>query len=389
MTKIHVAGVVLRGSGYPNAEQTIGLLKRGGFCEVDDRADWLPRDTRMWRLVGGTWLPRVVAISKLLLRGFKQACYALRASKKKGEFVYAPYPSMFMLCWISLIPFRMRPLCIADAYISLWDSLARDRKKGTEEGMGIPAKILFHLERMALRSAWRVIVDTKENKNLVASDFGLLPDCVLSLPLAVDSRPFISKRDDRRKGAKPMSVLFFGTLIPLHGIDCVLGAVEALSGDNRFHFKIVGDGQESGLVEDFIRRASPRNLSWIRGWQELNAIADEVASADVCLGVFGGAGKASRVLPYKTYYAMAAGKPVVSQGEISWPEGAPCPPFSYVYGSTCAERSQSIVQRLLELDSDESLRSELERASADYFDRYLSAEEIQRRWSALIDASSN
>jgi glycosyltransferase involved in cell wall biosynthesis len=47
---------------------------------------------------------------------------------------------------------------------------------------------------------------------------------------------------------------------------------------------------------------------WISGEE----YEQELAEADICLGVFGGTAKATRVIPSKVYDALAAGRPIIT-----------------------------------------------------------------------------
>lgn len=379
--RIYVAGIALRGSGYPNAERTVALLQRSGLCEVEDHADWLPPDARLWRLVGSGWIERAALLIGLVLRGGRQAI-SLWARARKDDFAYVPYPAPFTLWWLSFVPEHVRPRCVVDVYISLWDSLARDRTRGKQKSLAVRA--IFHVERRALRAAHRVVADTASNKRRLSSDFGIETCRLRAFPLAINADPFLVMRSNKIKKSGPLTVLFFGTFVPLHGIGCVLGAIDALAQDDRLRFQLIGDGQQSGEVEAFFRTSSRQNAVWKREWMGLDKLAEAVSSADVCLGVFGGEGKAARVLPFKAYYALAAGKPLVTQRELSLPDDVPVPPFLWVDGQDLSSRIQSLVQRLKELAGNPELRASLGKESESYFDAHLSEKAVLARWADLL-----
>lgn len=380
--RVHVAGVALRGSGYPNAEQTISLLRQTGRYQIDDHAEWLPPDARLWRLLGSGWIERMSTLAQLVFRGGRQAVSIL-ARAGTDDWVYIPYPAPFTLWWLSFVPERIRPRCAADAYISLWDSLIRDRAR--EKKRSFVFRAMYHAERRALRSAYRIITDTTSNSWQISTDFGIPAHKLRAFPLAVNAAPFLSLRSDKAKRAEPLTVLFFGTFIPLHGIECVLGAIEALSQDERFRFQLIGDGQQNGAVEEFFQSAERQNAIWRRAWLNLEELAKAVSDADICLGVFGGDGKAARVLPFKAYYALAAGKPMVTQRQLSFPDDVPTPPFSWVDGDAPHDRVNSLVERLKELAEDPELRFSLGGESGRYYDTYLSGEAVRARWTALFE----
>ncbi|MEK7615660.1 MAG: glycosyltransferase family 4 protein [Patescibacteria group bacterium] len=85
------------------------------------------------------------------------------------------------------------------------------------------------------------------------------------------------------------SILFWGKMIPLQGVQYIRTAAELLKDQGDIEVRIIGDPPIS--------------------YQELMNI---IPTADVCLGIFGDTDKAQRVIPNKVYEAIAAGKPVIS-----------------------------------------------------------------------------
>jgi glycosyltransferase involved in cell wall biosynthesis len=54
-----------------------------------------------------------------------------------------------------------------------------------------------------------------------------------------------------------------------------------------------------------------QNVTFIE-WLTHAELVDKIARADVCLGIFGKTEKASRVIPYKAYEALAMQKPLIT-----------------------------------------------------------------------------
>ena len=94
-----------------------------------------------------------------------------------------------------------------------------------------------------------------------------------------------------------------GKLIPLHGVETVLGAARAAS---ELRFRLVGSGQLDSLV-----RERPANLDWIP-WVEYERLPEELHRAGCALGIFGTSEKAKRVIPNKAFQALACGTPLVT-----------------------------------------------------------------------------
>jgi glycosyltransferase involved in cell wall biosynthesis len=99
------------------------------------------------------------------------------------------------------------------------------------------------------------------------------------------------------------AVLFVGKLIPLHGLETILGAAR-LAPD--LDFRIVGSGQLGPLLGE--RPANVEHVAWV----EYEDLPQELHRAACALGIFGTSAKASRVIPNKVFQALACGTPVVT-----------------------------------------------------------------------------
>ena len=373
MPPIRVAGVGLRGSGYPNATNTLRHLRAAG-ARVDDQADWLPDGLHLWKAMRASLRAKLALYERLLLGNAKAGWRLCKATRRERLITYVPYPSVFLLWWLSWLPRRMRPPLIADAYISVWDSAVRDRNV---VGPGRwPDRFLRWLEGRALRTADAVLVDTVANRDWMLAEFGLSPGAVFAIPLAIDDDALLAL--PAIQAGKPLHASFVGTFVPLHGIEVLIDAVKRIQDPDRILFHFVGDGQEAGKLERAIAQGV-EGFTWERGWQSHDQVIAAIGNSDVSFGVFGGAAKASRVLPFKLYLALAAGRAVVTQCDFSLPEGVPDPPFL----STGADPTEvaSLLQTLCE---NPSLCRSSAQAGRNYYREWLGERGILVAWKALL-----
>lgn len=380
MRRLIVIGVALHGDGYPNAARTIELLRKSAAWDVIDIASWLPQDTRLWQLVSAGFLQKVKLLWMLCVGGLWQAVRALLLVRK-GDLVYVPYPAPPTLWWLSLIPSAWRPRCIVDAYISLWDSMFQDRS-AAEAGTAA-SKMLRAFEARSFRAASLVLVDTEENRRQFIDFFKLDNRCIKSIPLAVNCAPFLASSSKEKREPERIRVLFFGTLAPLHGVDVILRAACILAKEKWIEFRLVGDGQQREMVERFLVQNPGIEFTWVCRWLTLEQISAEVRDAHICLGVFGGGGKAARVLPFKLYYTLAAGKAIITQANYSLPAGAPLLPVGLVEGRSVEDRAQNLAKAIRSLALNNGLRSSLGRDAAEYFAMYLSDQVVLESWNRL------
>ncbi|MBW8807371.1 MAG: glycosyltransferase [Lysobacter sp.] len=381
--RLIVAGLRASGSGYPNADQTLKLLSDDGCVAVRDLGKPLPPDLHLWTLRTQAAHKKLLALVKLGLGNLLSLIRVVGTTRGGKDPVYVPYPSLFFMWLASWMPGPLRPHCIVDAYISVWDTMFRDRSQA--QGNSLASRWIKRIEARALRAAALVLVDTQANRACLIDDFGLDPGRVRSLPLAIDEDAFLAVPprpatvDD-----DVVRVLFVGTLIPLHGVCAIVAAMRRLLDDpsqrNRFHFRFIGDGQLGSLLEEFVARHDARHVSWVREWRPLQAIASEIEGSDICLGVFGGEGKAARVLPFKLYMYLAAGRAVISQAAMSLPDNAPMPPVVLVDSADEA----ALVDALAALAMDRDRRRRLAEDGRAYYRRWLSGERVLDAWRQIL-----
>ena len=379
VTKLYVGGLGLRGDGYPNAPRTIALLRERGDLEVVECGDWLPDNLHLWKLAR---MPRRLALRWVFILVFGNLRSLLRVigrTRTSRGLVYVPYPGMFFLFWASLLPARWRPSCIVDSYISVWDSAFRDRSVASTQSLS--SRVVKWFETRALRAAAMVLVDTEANRSVFMEEFALEASKIRSLPLAIEEGRFTALADSLVPPvATRIRLLFVGTLIPLHGIDVMLDALALLVDDARFEFRLIGDGQQANLVAEFVAAHPRASITWVRKWCTLDEIAEEIATADICLGVFGGEKKAARVLPYKLYMYLAAGSPIVSQSLLSTPQRVPFPPIE----ALTERKGPELAAAIQHLANDPARRERMRRESSAYYRLWLSNERVMDAWKQVM-----
>ena len=194
------------------------------------------------------------------------------------------------------------------AFISLYDTVVVDRQRFAEGSW--QARLLKGIDRLAFDTADLVFADTEAHCRHYAELF--------ELPRSKFHRSFVGEDDDefrptvRAARGDALRVLFFGTYVPLHGIDVILEAIERLSHEPGLAFCLIGNGQ---LFPQMRKRATDQmlpNTTFIGDWVRTSELVRHIADADVCLGIFGTTPKAARVIPYKVFDALAMQKPLVT-----------------------------------------------------------------------------
>ncbi len=175
-------------------------------------------------------------------------------------------------------------------------------------------------------------------------------------------------------------MLFVGTMIPLHGVKVILAALDRMQERPNVRYRLIGDGQQGKEVERALESCGRNDITWVREWQSIDDLAQEIAQADICLGIFGGTPKSARVLPFKIYMYLAAAKPIISQEMYSLPAHLPPPPLVTVPPGNPRALAEAI-QALLD---DAVLRARLGKEGREYFKTYLGSASLVARWQALL-----
>ncbi|MEX2367338.1 MAG: hypothetical protein WD601_12100, partial [Pseudohongiellaceae bacterium] len=168
-----------------------------------------------------------------------------------------------------------------------------------------------------------------------------------------------------------------------HGIGTILDAADRLVHIPGIRFHIIGDGQESWRISQYLESSRAANLIWERGMFSTEHIVHAIAKADLCLGIFAESPKAQRVLPYKIYYYAALGKPFVTRSTVCLRRYFP--------------QTDNVLLCKMEDDSGASLAGMIDhyyhnpeelnkaaRESAELYQQYLSPQQLQVQLTGLF-----
>ncbi len=224
--------------------------------------------------------------------------------------VVVPYPGILDV--LILYPFaRLRGARIYwDMFLSAYDTIVIDRqmlRKGS-----LLAKLLYSTEWLATRAAGTILLDTCEHARYIAALYRLPLAKTKSVWVGVESDVFTPVSTPPT--GMPVKVLFYGQFIPLHGLPVIIEAIREIASRPEapaMEFTIIGTGQEQLAIDAMIKQHQLENLVRIP-WVDYRLLAQKIANASICLGVFAAEGKATRVIPNKVFQILAARRPLVT-----------------------------------------------------------------------------
>ena len=205
---------------------------------------------------------------------------------------------------------RGKPL-VFDALMSPSAALHEENKAGFLGRLIAP--LLGVLERGILRRADLVLADTQQHVAFYIGQFGLAQDKLLAVPVgAVEANASADLTATPAAADAPLSVLFYGSMLPLHGIDVIIAAAAKLADwPIRFDF-IGGSARQARRLQRLCATQGVTRYTH-RRWVPLDELVGaDIPRADVCLGgPFGGTPQARRVVTGKTSQSLALAKATV------------------------------------------------------------------------------
>lgn len=173
------------------------------------------------------------------------------------------------------------------------------------------AKIIYPFERWMLRRADLVLTDTRLHAEFYAQTFGLPIEHFCPVPVGA-SEPGSSAPPCTPGKDNMFSVLFYGSFLPLHGVQTIVAAASQLT-DLQIRFDFIGGSKTQARGLHRLCQTLGVMKFTYRRWVELEQLLQQdIPNADLCLGgPFGDTPQARRVVTTKTSQCLALGKATV------------------------------------------------------------------------------
>jgi len=201
-------------------------------------------------------------------------------------------------------------ILIYDHMMSPYDSLVNEHvtiRKG-----GILGRAIYLYERTILLASDLILTDTDLHRQYFHEVFNTPLQKIEAVPVGADEDVFrLDVSVNTTTGSNPFEVLYYGSFLPLHGMDVILRAA-ALLHDKPINFTLIG-GNRLDLSEfhHMMEHLELKNVTHT-DWVEFEELPSHIARAQLGLGgPFGTTGQAGRVITGKTFQFLAMAKPVI------------------------------------------------------------------------------
>jgi glycosyltransferase involved in cell wall biosynthesis len=198
---------------------------------------------------------------------------------------------------------------IFDHMMSPYDSLINEKK--TIKADSVIGRFIYYYEKIVLQFSDKIITDTALHKYFFQETFGIDHEKIMSIPVGADELLGEIKNNINPYNNQRFNILFYGSFLPLHGVNIILQSALELR-NLPIQFTLIG-GNRIDLTEfnQFIKQHDLKNITHIK-WVDFQDLSSYIQFADVGLGgPFGNTGQAKRVITGKTYQFLAMKKPVI------------------------------------------------------------------------------
>lgn len=184
------------------------------------------------------------------------------------------------------------------------------------------AGLLTWLSRNALRNANRVVVIGRCMQDVLEQE-GVEPNRIRMIPNWANENEVrrLPIKDNKLRKELAMDdkfiCLYSGNIGVSHMFEDILHVARELEleGENEIQFVFIGDGSRRSQIESFREQEKLSNISMLQ-YQPTERLSESLGLGDVhfvCLR----SDFVGKVVPSKAYGAMAAGKPIIYQGDDS------------------------------------------------------------------------
>ncbi|CUO77156.1 Uncharacterised protein [[Eubacterium] contortum] len=259
-----------------------------------------------------------ILMVKRLASSYKIICYSdkkyfsrilkvyksiLTTSFKDCDMVFVGFMAQMILPFLSW-KWNKKDV-LTDFFISIYDTIVDDRKKIKVNSL--IALILKKIDMITIKKSNWIITDTVAHALYFCKELGAVKDNCYVNYLEADRDIYYPMQIEKPimwKGKK--IVLYFGSILPVQGIDVVMNTISELRYIKQIHFIIIGPVQNKVKTVDY------DTVTYIP-WLEQNVLANYIAFSDLCLaGHFSAnVNKAKRTIPGKAYIYEAMNKPMV------------------------------------------------------------------------------
>lgn len=224
-----------------------------------------------------------------------------RLFQKKNDVIFIGFAPQLLFLFF---PFFRQQELVIDFFISMYDTFVDDRKYFKDTSF--ISKLFHKVDSFVLHKADHIIADTKAHAKYFSQEFDVPINKIEVLYIEADTS--IYQSFEKKKENDKFEIVYFGSILPVQGIEVVLSAIQSLSNRSDLHFTIIGPVEQK-LKISIIDYPNTTFINWL----EQTKLSEILNQSDLALsGHFSSTvGKANRTIAGKTYIYRAMNLPVI------------------------------------------------------------------------------
>lgn len=195
---------------------------------------------------------------------------------------------------------------IFDVFVSLYDSIILDRKSHSK--ISLAALKYWFLDWTSCRLADLLISEVNAYTEYFVKTFGLKRKKFRRIMVGSDDSVLYPR--EMKEANKRFLVHFHGTYLPIQGIPYIVKAAKILENED-IEFNLIGKLSTYGEAINLAKELNLNNINFI-DYMPYEKLAEYMAQADICLGVFGDPDKAKRCGAFKVVEALAMKRALIT-----------------------------------------------------------------------------
>lgn len=285
---------------------------------------------------------RIISATELLF-SFFQIC--------RADYIYCPAMAISdkKTRWQFTFARLLKKRIISEFYISLYDTFVLDRK--TAKSNSKEANWYMSIDRK-LQECHRVIflnkTEAERYSRIAGNNYQNLKYKIIPLSIKERNKGNIPYYFNQ---SKTFNICWWGTYIPLHGLDrIILAMIELQKKEQDFHLYIMGDSDDKAYIfQQLIKENNLEKYVTIRNdYSFRNGLLEPfiIENCDLLMGAFGESEKAKTVILNKCIEAISMKIPVLTQHSRAFKEYFPKDSNSIFYSENSP---QSIADSILKI----------------------------------------
>lgn len=197
-----------------------------------------------------------------------------------------------------------------------------------------------------------LIADTQHQKEYYSKIFNIHLDKIKVVPIGVDCLNF--NPIEKTKTDSIFRVGFYGTFVPLQGVDKIIKTAKLLEKETDIQFEIIGQGYKYNKIRKLTDKLKVKNVIF-HNWIKYDKLNETINSFDLCLGIFGDSLKADIVVPNKIFHYASIKKCIITKDT---------PGIKEIFTDKqdiilCSSDINDIATKILELKNNSELRNKI------------------------------